>query len=181
MAKGIGFANSASGNVTTLTVNGGVLDYTGTNGGLGGGQTVFMTGGTIQSNGGVSSGTAGGYYRFNNAGSDNTIYTLASSASAVLAGRAEFSNSGAFNVADGSAAADLLVSAALTGNGGIMYKSGAGLLLLSGSGTFTGGTDIQAGTVQLGNANGLGANSNNLTVDGGTLDLAGLSPTVRVA
>lgn len=153
--KAIGLANfSTTGNVTSITINGGLLDYTGNNGGLGGGQTVIMTGGEIRSNGGVSSPTAAGYYRFQFSGSDPTLYTKASTDSAVLSGRVQLDqpSGSTFDVEDGGAVTDLLVSASITGtvatNG--IIKAGAGLLALTGTNTYVGPTVIRAGTLQLG-------------------------------
>ena len=58
-----------------------------------------------------------------------------------------------------------------------LTKSGAGELVLSGANTYTGGTDVEAGTLQLGNASALGTGG--LIADGGTLDLNGYSITVN--
>lgn len=52
---------------------------------------------------------------------------------------------------------------------------------LSGANTYTGGTTFNAGSVLLGNVSGLGSTSGALTVNGGTLDLGNLSPTVGAA
>ena len=149
MAKALGFADASAGNVTVVYINGGKLEYTAaeTAYGLGGGQTIYMTGGTIQSNGGVSS-TTSAYYRFLNNGPDPTIYTLASSSTATIAGRVHLSNSGTFNTENGTATTDLLVSAGITGANGIT-KSGAGLMQLTGANTYTGGTTISGGVLNI--------------------------------
>ncbi|MEI6239217.1 MAG: autotransporter-associated beta strand repeat-containing protein [Planctomycetia bacterium] len=57
-------------------------------------------------------------------------------------------------------------------------KVGTGTFTLSGANTYTGGTRITAGRVVVSNTGALGAASNTLTVDGGTLDLNGRSITV---
>ena len=114
------------------------MNYTGvnvSNAGLGGGQTVYLTGGTIETNGGVSSATANSFYRFTANGPDNTIYVLASTASSVISGNVTFSSSGTFNVASGGT---LDVSAALSGNGGNLYMTGPGTIVLGGAGNFSG-------------------------------------------
>ncbi len=67
-------------------------------------------------------------------------------------------------------------SGTVSGNG-VLTKAGPGLLNLSGSNNYTGGTTIVAGTLQLGSTNAIG--TNNLTVGGGTLDLAGNSTAVK--
>ncbi|MGB8353237.1 MAG: autotransporter-associated beta strand repeat-containing protein [Chthoniobacteraceae bacterium] len=50
-------------------------------------------------------------------------------------------------------------------------SSGAGVTLLSASNTYTGGTTLTAGGLQLGNNTALGSTVNLLTINGGTLDL----------
>jgi len=56
--------------------------------------------------------------------------------------------------------------------------SGSGILTLAGANTYTGTTTIASGTLQLGNASGLGASTNGLVINAGKLDLAGNSVTV---
>ncbi len=66
----------------------------------------------------------------------------------------------------------------IPGTGGVT-KSGTGLWTLTAANTYTGGTTILDGTLQVGNASALGgASTFPLTVNGGTLDLAGQSATV---
>jgi fibronectin-binding autotransporter adhesin len=150
--KGIGFANASPG-VTTLSISGALLNYTGTSAqgyGVGGGQTVYLTGGTIETNGGVSNPAAQSFYRMSNAylaGGSNTIYALSSTATSVMSGAIEVSNSGTFNVAAGGA---LLVSAGIFNNGGAIAEAGSGLLIFSGSNTYASATIINGGTLQLG-------------------------------
>jgi fibronectin-binding autotransporter adhesin len=156
--KGIGFANVSSGGVTTLSISGGLLNYTGSFGvspyGLGGGQTVYLTGGTIQTNGGVSSPTATSFYRVLSAvGPDNdySIYTLASATPSVMSGGIELSSSATFNVASGGT---LSVSAAMFNNvggstAGSITQTGSGLLVLSGDNTYGGATTVSGGTLEL--------------------------------
>jgi len=54
-----------------------------------------------------------------------------------------------------------------------LVKIGTGIQTLSGSNSYSGGTTISSGTLRLGNANALGTGA--LTMNGGTLDLAGIS------
>jgi autotransporter-associated beta strand protein len=57
-------------------------------------------------------------------------------------------------------------------------KTGAGTLILAGANTHTGGTTVDAGTVQLGNTNALGNAAASLTVNDGIVDLEGHSVTL---
>ena len=85
-------------------------------------------------------------------------------------------------VGDGSAAADLAISGAISGAGNLT-KTGAGVLQLSGANTNTGNLIVQDGTVQLGASNVLTDTAalnvgNNASAAGTTFDLNGFSETV---
>lgn len=89
---------------------------------------------------------------------------------------------GKLNILSGGALIDsngfsIGIQSALGGSGALT-KLGAGQLSLSGSNSYTGGTTIEAGTLQLGNVGALGAGTSGLTINGGTLDLNGLGVTV---
>ena len=71
---------------------------------------------------------------------------------------------------DSSAVNDAVVTGILSGNF-TLTKSTAGNLTLTGANTYTGGTVLNAGTLFIGNASALG--TGNLTVNGGTLRVAG--------
>jgi fibronectin-binding autotransporter adhesin len=82
-----------------------------------------------------------------------------------------------FNVASGT----LTISAPLAQDNvdsivSSLNLTGAGLLLLTASNSYTGGTAISGGTLQLGNKNALGSGA--LAANGGVLDLAGYSVAV---
>ena len=72
---------------------------------------------------------------------------------------------------------ELTISGNIAGAGGL-GMSGAGTLVLSGTNSYTGGTQILSGTVQAGSSSALGNITNGLTLFGGTLDLNGNSITV---
>ena len=167
--------------VTTLNLNGGLLDNTAT-GDQGWGIAINMTGGTLQSNGGVGSPVAGSYFSL---GGGSSINSLASNTTSVISGRVNIreGNPGnvlAFNVADGAAAVDLLVSASVTEQGGSrgIRKTGAGALTLSGisSNTYSGTTIIDNGTTYLGKTGGAYAISGPVQMGGGN----GNQPNLRM-
>lgn len=66
---------------------------------------------------------------------------------------------------------------ALTSSGGSLAKLGSGTLILSAANTYTGGTTLSAGTLQLSGLGTLGSTSGSLAVNGGTLDLNGTNQT----
>jgi autotransporter-associated beta strand protein len=67
----------------------------------------------------------------------------------------------------------ITIPQALSGSGGLTV-AGAGILNLSGSNSYLGGTHVSGGTLQVGNYNALG--SGGLTANAGVVDLAGISP-----
>lgn len=115
------------------------------------GATVNMTGGTLKMDSNANNSNAGQYYEWGN----SAVNALASSETSTISGRirirSDASPTLAFTVADGDAATDLLVDAAITDSGvaGIT-KSGPGTLVLSGTNTYTGTTTISEGTLQIG-------------------------------
>jgi fibronectin-binding autotransporter adhesin len=175
-AKGLGLAGFPS-SLTAMHITNGLLNYTAidTGTGLGGGQTVYMTGGTIQTNGGVSSNSGVDWYRFAaQAGYDDTIYTLASGTTAVMSGTIRLSTAGLFNTQRGSAPVDLLVSAGIYSDSAPpsgISKSGPGVMELTGINTYAGSTTINDGVLQLGD--GLG-NDGSISSTSGVADNAAL-------
>ncbi|MFN8341300.1 MAG: autotransporter-associated beta strand repeat-containing protein, partial [Cyclobacteriaceae bacterium] len=68
-----------------------------------------------------------------------------------------------------ASAGTLVVGGVVTGAFGLQ-KSGAGVLTLNGSNTFTGGFTLNSGTINLGHANSLGTSAGTLTISGGTIN-----------
>ena len=89
-------------------------------------------------------------------------------------------NGGTLNVNRGPGAVDMLVSSSIVNYGSsTLIKSGAGILELAGSNTYSGGTVVNGGILELGStAATLGAATGSLTMTAGTLDLHGFDPTV---
>ena len=71
-----------------------------------------------------------------------------------------------FNIGDSSSAstAELVINSALAGSGYSLTKTGAGWLALEGTNTYTGGTTISAGTLELYNSTVLGNVVNNASL-----------------
>lgn len=166
-------------NTRAVILNGGVID-------LSSGQEYFhtleMTAGLVtRGNGGSAN-----LLRVGSASGAGRIATYASAAPATIAIPVDLTFNGlSLEVADGAAANDLIVGAAITQNTGAgagaksVTKSGAGAVLLQGSSTFTGGLVVNAGTVRVGNQSALGAKNTavgTVTVaSGGTVDLNGVT------
>jgi autotransporter-associated beta strand protein len=148
--------------ITSLTINGGTVTTAGSMHvwNISGG--VNMTGGTLQSNNGVSD-ASGAQMEWIN----SNVTTNASANTATIAGRIRMRGDGgatgiSFNVANGAAASDLLVSAAVTeASGGLgITKSGAGTMVLSSvANNYSGVTTIEGGVLNV-------ASLSNYGVDG---------------
>jgi autotransporter-associated beta strand protein len=70
---------------------------------------------------------------------------------------------------DGSAASDLTLSGIISG-AFMLTKTGAGALTLSGTNTYSGGTSLNAGTININNTQALGTAAGTFTINGGTID-----------
>jgi fibronectin-binding autotransporter adhesin len=145
----------------------GVLEYVGTGSTnnkqfkLGGGGTA-NTGGTILNNG-------TGALVFNNA-------TFNPTGDGTFSGTTRELTLGGTNVADNTISG-IIANNAGSGNVVTVVKTGAGKWILSGNNTYTGGTTLNAGTLQLAGQGTLGASSSAVSVTGGSLDLGGLTRT----
>jgi len=156
--------------VDAVTINGGTLAYTGA-ADLGWGVAYTLSNGaTMSSNGGVSSTTSGSNFAFGgNTGSNTSVNVT--SGTATIAGRVDLrANNGNtnvnFTVASG---ATLNVTAGVSSSfaADSITKLGAGTMTLSGANIYTGGTAINAGTLQAGNASAFGTGT--ISFGGGTL------------
>jgi autotransporter-associated beta strand protein len=138
-------------------------------------QTYNLTAGSI-----AAPATGGGYLRA--ATSGLFINSLAATTSSQITGRIDLTfNSATLNVADGAAADDLVIPAAILQNTGAgsgaksITKTGAGTLLLSGTNSYSGGTFINAGLVKAGSSRAFGlenAAASTITIaSGATLDI----------
>lgn len=131
--------------VNVMNVNGGLFSSI-VAGDQGFAITYNLKGGTIQSNGGVSSNSTNQVLVF---GGTSAVNVLASDTTSTIGGRAALrDNNTILSVADGSASTDLLVSAAMTGAFNIT-KTGPGTMVLTGANTHTGTTFISGGNAFL--------------------------------
>jgi len=139
-----------------LTVsNGAVAEFTGSHGfgaDASGRSATLVNGGTLQFDkenyvSGLSM-TAGSIIGAGELRSESTTYTINSAATnSLISCGVNLVSSCTFNVANGTPVVDMLISGNIYGSGNIT-KSGAGLLQVTGTGTYLGTTTISAGTLQ---------------------------------
>ena len=200
------FGTANTGGVSTMTISGGTFNSTvmGLNLGVRGNSTLSIGGSALMSLPSIvyshPSGTAGtssislgsggtlnvgtislakgtGIFDFNGgvlqSRSTTTAFMSGLTTALVQAGGAVI-DSQTYNVTIGQA---LLTDPSLGGaSDGGLKKIGSGTLLLTGVNTYTGGTTIANGTLQLGNTAALGAGA--LAANGGSLNMAGYSVAV---
>jgi len=124
-----------------------------------------------------------------NATSNASALTVASGATFDLNGFASAVGSiaGAGNVTMATAGSALTIGndntsptfSGVISGGGSLTKVGTGTETLSGANTFTGGLNLNAGKVKVTADTNLGGAANNLTFNGGTLEIAGSLSTAR--
>jgi len=170
---GFGFANK----LDTININGGLVNSQETTHLWS--ATVNMTGGELRVNNGVNN-PGGTVIQWNN----SIVNTLASASTATISGSVNLRgdggyNNAVFNVADGTAATDLLVSAAVTeSNGSVgITKNGAGTMVLTGANNYTGATVVSGGKLLV---NGNISTSVTTVQSGGTLGGSGTVGSVIV-
>ena len=133
--------------------------------------------GAIAINGGTLTSSGNSYSEGNWIFNDDV--TVGGSALSTISGLAVGSKDGGgiFNVADSvsGAGTDLLVSAAMVDaiGGSFLTKTGAGTMTLSGTNTYTGANDVQAGTLRAGSTTAFGDNVATTVASGAVLELDG--------
>ena len=169
----------------TINVFGGTLDITNTSQNiialnLGGGAAGSTSNVLLGSGGNLTLGGTVLYSATNNP-NGSTISG---------AGNLNLGGNRTFNVGDSTAATyDLTVSATIANGDGNAYsltKTGTGTLLLTGNSTYTGGTVVNAGTLQLNGATGSLSSSSNFTLGsnstgGGTFVIDNIGATRNLA
>ena len=168
------FAGALTGSGGSLgKIGAGMLTLTGASS-FGGGATVNV--GTLQY--GVNNALpTSGAVRINNATLDLSAFS-GTVGSVTLAGGTITGNTGATLTGSSFAVQNGTIAVNLAGASAVLAKTTTGTVVLSGSNNYGGGTTISNnGILQLGNSAALPVNGA-LTANGGTLDLAGNSPTV---
>jgi autotransporter-associated beta strand protein len=166
-SNALGFNNER---VTSITLNGGTLNHTAA-GDQGWGIAYTLNGGTMSSNGGVSSTTTASKFAFGN----NTSVTVAANTTNTIAGRVDLrSDGGVTDVAfDVGTDASLNITAAITSSLGTspgtvgLTKTGAGTLKLTAANTYAGGTTVNGGTLELADPTANGTIRGALVVNSG--------------
>ncbi|MGY0556947.1 autotransporter-associated beta strand repeat-containing protein [Lysobacter sp. A421] len=151
----LAFAGVVSGSGTLVKQGGGVLTLGGTNGYTGG---TTIEDGTLRISSDANLGAVVGTLTFDG-GMLNTTADIASGRDVTLA-------------ATGTVMTDAGTTFELGGlvsGAGALAKSGAGTLVLTGANSYGGGTNIDAGTLQISNDANLGDAAGDVTFDGGTL------------
>ena len=160
----------------TLTISGANNTY---NGGtiINGGAVVIDNTSTTTTLGAAGKNLTLGGGSLNLGGSSQTVGALSVTAAGTISNGSLTGTS--YNISNPSG--EVIISANLLVNGGAgLTKSGDGTATLSGNNTYTGLTDISAGTLKLGSSGALpqGTDKGDVTVDG-ALDLNGFSPTIN--
>ncbi|MGY4752010.1 autotransporter domain-containing protein [Pannonibacter sp. Q-1] len=142
---------SGSGAVSKTGV--GTIVLSGSNSYTGG---TLLNAGTLSVSGDQNLGGTNGSLTFNGG-------TLATTANMSSSRTMVFNSAGRFDVATGE---DLQLTGTLTGSGGLV-KSGSGALYLTGTSSYSGGTTISAGTLQVGDGHSSGSlGAGNVTNNG---------------
>jgi autotransporter-associated beta strand protein len=114
-----------------------------------------------------------------NLNSAQTVGSLSGTIAAPSGGTntATINLTGASTILTSNQSTDTSYAGVLAGTGGLT-KDGAGTLVLSGANSYSGGTTVSAGLLQLKSNSALGSSSSSLTVNGGILDLNGQTISV---
>ena len=132
-----------SGYLTSLNLTGGVFNAW-NNYHL---NSLTLSGGTLGVTPGASQAAGLDLRAFNTV--NPMVTTLASGSTATISSRITLNAPALFNVADGSAPTDLLIAGVIAGANSLT-KAGPGLLVPAADNTYTGGTFINAGVLQIG-------------------------------
>jgi fibronectin-binding autotransporter adhesin len=150
------------------------------------GDIVNVNGGTLNSSNAAALGTltavnvaAGATFTL---GASQTLGGLGDAGTAVINSASVVLNSNGLTVGSGNNLSSTFSGTIADGTGGpgSLIKAGTGSLVLCGSNSYSGGTTVNNGVLQMGSVSALGASGGPLTVNGGTLDMAGYNVGVGV-
>ncbi len=187
----LGGNNTYSG---TTTVSAGVVNIQhGSALGSTGAGTSVVTGAALQLQGGIAVGNEALSLTGTGISADGALRNISGSNSwagaVTLAGTTRInSDAGTMTLGGGitgtnrnlaiGGAGDTVVNTGITTGSGSLTKDGAGTLTLGGISTYTGATNINAGTLRLGASNAIGNSTAVLVASGATLDMNGRSDTI---
>jgi autotransporter-associated beta strand protein len=167
-----GYDSAATG-ISTININGGTLDTANPYS-----SNETLTGATVNLTGGTwSASNPNAYFDlFSNGFGNTTVNSLASPIVSVISTRLNLRNADkqtVFTVSSGSTSSgiDLLISGQITQSiaGSTLTKAGAGTMALTATNTYTGGTVIAAGTLQIGDGGTTGSLGTGNVTDNGRL------------
>jgi autotransporter-associated beta strand protein len=139
-------------------------------------ENAVLTFDTLRLDRGATPGTLAVRGDLTVAGTAGGTATIGTNAGTAASGRIDLAGGNRrFTVMDGAAPIDLLVTVPIT-NGGLL-KSGLGTMHVTGVNTYSGPTTVAAGTLQVGNASGVG--SSHVTVEAGGTLAVGVGTTLR--
>ena len=180
---------SNTNNVTLSLAGAGIIQLAGANTYTGG--TILASGTTVRINNATALGT--GTFTINGGTIDNTTagaITLSNNNAQAWNGNFTFTGTQSLNLGTGAvtlgasrtvtvSANNLTVGGVVSGSGFSLTKAGTGTLTLSGANTYSGGTTLSAGTLNINNASALGTGTftigSNSTIDNTTAGAITLS------
>ena len=170
-AGGTGVINAGS--ITIGTTGQGTQNIGGTNVGTGASGVINILGGTLAMTGNITANPNGSAnYRANTASTGATINLNGGTLNMSGNNIGDGSNAVTLNAISGN----LSNVASINGSGGVtMSGTGAQVLNLTGTNTYSGNTTVNGGTLIANGAASMGNGSGALAVNAGTLDLAGFS------
>ncbi|HEX8077344.1 MAG TPA: autotransporter-associated beta strand repeat-containing protein, partial [Chthoniobacterales bacterium] len=193
-----GSASTIASDTGTLTLTGGIVDggFTTTFGGAGdiiSNGVISGTGAVVKNGSGTLNLNASNTYSGGTTINGGTVIVIANGLGAstapvtINAGTLQvsttFTATRNFTLGDVTSAVRVDAAQTYTLNGvingtGTLNKTGSGTLVLGGINTYSGGTNVNAGTLRLSGSGILGGTSGGLTVNAGTVDLNGTTQTV---